>query len=183
VRVEPYLDPSASPVDAIATTVPAGAIVTVALSDVLPAGRHTLIVRSLDGTPVVVERRIDNSDPARTGTSAVLGARLLATHWSLAAGESLATVNEEIVVANPTGTTVTVTVATIGTAGATPVPGYDNFSLDAGATLRVTLGGLVPAGPIPVVVDATAPVVVERVVTATDAPTVARSIAIPTIDR
>jgi hypothetical protein len=183
VRVEPYLDPSASPVDAIAATVPAGAIVTVALSDVLPAGRHTLIVRSLDGTPVVVERRIDNTDPTRMGTSAVLGARLLATHWSLAAGEVSATMNEEIVVANPTGTTVTVTVATIGATGATPVPGFENLALEAGETQRVTLGGIFAAGPTPVVVDASAPVVVERVVTATDLPTVARSIAIPTIDR
>jgi hypothetical protein len=76
-----------------------------------------------------------------------------------------------------------VTVATIGATGATPVQGFENFALAAGATLRVTLGGIVAAGPTPVVVDASAPVVVERVVTATDLPTVARSIAIPRLDR
>jgi hypothetical protein len=183
VQIEVYVPAPGEPITPIVATVPGGGITTVTLDDKVPQGRHSIVVRSLNGTPLVVERRIDDSDVNHRATSSVIGSRVLASRWDFVSGDVSPTSRPEIVVTNPGNTAGTITIAVLGAGGLAALHGFASVALPPSGTLRAQLSDLVAPGSAPIVVLANIPVVVERVVVASDSPTTSRSIGIAAVER
>jgi hypothetical protein len=156
-------DPAAPLADPVNVTVPAGttAVVDVNASEGVPDGQHSILVLSEEGRPVIVERTLDLQGDTALNVTMQPGSPLVSTLWTLVTG--LADGAEALVIANTTGVDAGVTVSSLGPAGFTPLTGLDDVTLAAAGTLRVDLDELGAAG-IPISVEATEQVAVERIV-------------------
>lgn len=124
---------------------------------------HSLVVRSVNGVPVVAERWIDSAGPEATtvGVATSTGTPLAARRWAFAAGRRAAAQEVgRVVVANPGRDEVTVTVVAVGGGERVPVPG-GRVTLAPGGRHDVELEELDGTG-LSLVVEATGPVVAER---------------------
>lgn len=165
-------------------TVPAEDWVTLDLSeeDRIPVEiPHAITVESVNGVPVVAERVVDDESPsARTGISAELGSRIATERWVLPAGAATEETDELVTVFNPSDRAATLTVVPLdGTASPSPITDLAAVELPAGQRIGLRLGDFVEAEQLPVVVESTEPVVVERRIAAIDDLGVAAMMAIP----
>jgi len=158
-----------------------------------PEGLHAIRVESGDRTPVVVGRvvtitgpRADPSapeialrPPTSLGTAIGTGTPLGATLWAatgLVVGEGQ---DSTVLVHNPTSTTVTVTATVIGGA-ADGTPLADAVEIPPGDSVAVATGGQgLGEQEVTVLVEATAPVVVERTVTFISQNDLSMGLAVP----
>jgi hypothetical protein len=160
-------DPSSQPVIEPLTLDLAGGqatVVDVETTATVPAGVHSIVVRSPDDRPVVAERSFEITGGGdSTATTGTLGSPLAARWWfpapAPAGGGAI------LSVLNPTGSPVIVTVSSVGPAGLIPVKGLEKVSLAAGAVQAFDLGAA-GVSAVPIAVDSDGTVVAERLVLA-----------------
>ncbi|HEX9529744.1 MAG TPA: DUF5719 family protein [Acidimicrobiales bacterium] len=154
---------SAEPFD---LTVPPAATFTVMVeseSRIPPQVGHSAELHSLNGVPVVVERTVQASAPApRVGGGAMVGARVAAPRWLLPVGNATAGVDEWVVVYNPGAMAATVSLRALEDGQEMAIPQMQGVAIPPGRRHAFRLGDQLQLSPLPVVVGATAPVVVER---------------------
>jgi hypothetical protein len=153
---------AAEPID---VTVPAQARVTVTANDEQRIPRqvaHAVTVTSED-PGLVVERAIDAASPApRAGFSSIVGATALYRHWAFALGAADDVWDEWIVVQNPGDHSVTFSVTALAKGQRVGIDGLQDVEVPAGQRRAVRLGDHIKRSDLPVQVDATGPVAVER---------------------
>lgn len=142
---------------------------------------HAITVESVNGVPVVAERVVNDESPsARTGISAELGSRIATERWVLPAGAATEETDELVTVFNPSDRAATLTVVRLdGSPSPSPITDLAAVELPAGQRIGLRLGDFVEAEQLPVVVESTEPVVVERRIAAIDDLGVAAMMAIP----
>lgn len=158
-------DPTLLP-EPIDLVIPPGARTTVVAAEQarVPAGvGYSSQVRSLNDVPVVAEREVDGRSPTPPrGWSSDPGAPRPASKWVFAFGESSDALRETLVVANPGNTAVQFSVFTLEGGVKSPLSALQDQELKPAARVVIGLGDLIRLSPLPLIVEATAPVVVER---------------------
>ncbi|MEY2476746.1 MAG: hypothetical protein QOG87_2061 [Actinomycetota bacterium] len=141
---------------------------------------HAITVVRRSGPGVVVERTVDAVPPApRTGFADTMGARRLSTRWFLVAGSAAPESDEWVVVHNPSRRAAKVSFSVLAGGQRLAVEGLQSLSLAAGRRQAFRLGDHLQRPETPLVVEATAPVVVERTLYRTDGVGFSFSIGIP----
>jgi hypothetical protein len=124
---------------------------------------HAAVVRSVNGVPVVVERRIDASPPsARSGLAITLGSQLDARRWAFPAGQADKNVDEWIVVVNTGDAPAHVNVTVLADGQPLAVDGLQGVEVGAGQRRAFRLGDHLQRVAVPLLVESDQPVVVER---------------------
>jgi hypothetical protein len=169
------------PIEPVDITVPARGQVTLVASEVerIPAGvGHTSSIISLDGTPVVAERSLDARPPVeRRGWTSMLGSPLAASRWLLPFGEASVNTDEYVVVHNPGSAEVDVSVIALANGQVLPIG--DDVTIAPGGRVAIRLGDHSQRPILPVLVEATGEVVVERDVYRVGATGISAVIGIP----
>ncbi len=182
-QVEVDVDLDAGQAEPLQLTVPRESRVTVTANDEsrIPKGvGHAVTVRTTSGPDVVVERSVDGASPSsRTGLSIALGARLPATRWATAAGAADDNDDEWVVVQNPGSRNALVTVNLLGDGAPAIVGGMSGVEVPAGQRRELHVNPALKRATTPLLVTASAPVVVERDTYSVKAPGLAMSAAIP----
>jgi hypothetical protein len=164
-------------------TVPRESRVTVIANDEsrIPKGvGHSVTVSTTSGPDVVVERTVDGTSPStRLGLSIALGARLPATRWAVAAGGADDANDAWVVVQNPGTRSAQVTVNLLGDGTQTIVGGLASVEVPAGQRRELHLNPTLKRATTPLILTASAPVVVEHDSYKVKAPGLAMSAAIP----
>lgn len=142
---------------------------------------HAATIRSLNGVPLVAERAFDARRPpaARRGWSSSLGSPGAARSWVSPVGAAPRT-DEWIVVQNPGSRRLRVSVSALTGGRRVAVEGLQRLALGPAGRLAVRLGDHFDGGAVPIVVEATGDVVVERGLYATGSTGLSTTIAIPT---
>ncbi|MBV9411375.1 MAG: hypothetical protein JO148_07250 [Acidimicrobiia bacterium] len=165
VRAELNLSLEEGAAEPIDVTVPAQARVTVTANDQNRIPRqvaHAVTVTSED-PGLVVERAIDAAAPApRAGFSSIVGATDLFQHWAFAIGEADENWDEWVVVQNPGTRSITFSVTALAKGQRVGLDGVQDIEVPAGQRRSVRLGDHIKRSDLPIVVDATGPVAVER---------------------
>lgn len=140
---------------------------------------HSALIRSQNGVDVVAERAI-KATGSRSGISATLGARTLASRWVLASGSATDSLDEWVSVLNPGATPVHVSLTVLAGGQPLAVEGLQDVSLGAGRHVSLRLTDHVKRDDVPLVVAATGGrVVVERAVYGVGAAGVSLSSGVP----
>jgi hypothetical protein len=126
---------------------------------------HAITVIRRSGPGVVAEQTVDAVTPApRTGFADTLGARRLSSRWFLATGSANPNFDEWIVVHNPGRRAAKLSFAVLASGQRLAVEGMQSVIVPAGRRQAFRLGDHLSRDATPMVVDATAPVLVERTV-------------------
>jgi hypothetical protein len=153
---------AAEPID---VTVPAQARVTVTAADEKRIPRqvaHAVKITS-DGPGLVAERSIDAAAPAsRAGFSSIVGATGLFRHWVFALGAADDQWDEWIVVQNPGTAAVDVSITALASGQRLAIEGLQDVRVEPGQRRALRLGDHIKRSDLPVTVDASGPVAVER---------------------
>lgn len=132
----------------------------------IPAGiPHSAVVRSANDVPVVAERVVSARDARRRGLSVTTGSPVEATEWTFAAGSTEAPSAESLTIVNldPQVLTEVDVVAVVG-GQELPVADLQGVVVEAGQRLNLNLTAQIAnREDLAVVVRATEPVVVERI--------------------
>ena len=124
---------------------------------------HSSTIVSLNGVPVVAERSLDARAPAaRRGWTSSLGSPLARARWVLPLGEASGNTDEWVVVHNPSPEAVTVSVTALAGGQLLAVEGLQDLDIAPGERIAVRLGDHIRRSPLPLLVEATGDVVVER---------------------
>lgn len=124
---------------------------------------HSSSIISLNGVPVVAERSLDARSPAsRRGWTSALGSPLARERWVLPLGEVSGNTDEWVVVHNPSPVEATVSIIALAGRQLLAVEGLQDLAIGPGERIAVRLGDHIERSPLPLLVEATAPVVVER---------------------
>jgi hypothetical protein len=167
----------------IQLTIPAEARVTVVANEQtrIPKGvAHAATVRSTNGVALVAERTIDATPPSRRlGVARTFGSPVTARRWALAAGEATKSVDEWLALYNPGPRRSVASVVLLADGDRLPVEGLEGVRLEPGQRAAVRLGDHLDRPATPAVVEATAPIVVERDLYRTGGPGAAMVLGIP----
>jgi hypothetical protein len=130
----------------------------------IPKGvAHSAILTSTNGVGVVAERTVDAGLPSsRSGLLDLLGARVSARRWVLAAGSAGAALDEWIIVFNPSPVATTLSIATLADGSLVDISGLSGLRMPAGGRLAVRINDRVATLGRGLLVDAHGEVVVER---------------------
>lgn len=164
---------AASSIDPATITAPAGRVVTFNTASLpsLPDGRYGILVAisdvPTDISPVgvfdniVIEQVINRVEGNTVGTSVVLGMPTSgeSTTWTAPSGAT-AGLEGGFVVMNTTADAATISVQSIGPAGAVPLSGLDALVIPPSGLITITLPAGLPAGEI--ILRASVPVIVQR---------------------
>jgi hypothetical protein len=135
---------------------------------------HAASVVSLNGVPVVAERTVIAGAPApRLGIADSLGIPLSAREWVLAAGGTSPSVDEWVVAYNPGPNAATVNVQVLASGTLLDLEGLKDVTVKPGRRIAVRVP--IQREDLPLLVQSTAPVVVERGIYLVGAPGVALS--------
>lgn len=181
VSIELNLDEGAAePFD---LTIPPRGRITVDASaeERVPRGvGHAATVVSLNDVPVVAERSITAVAPAaRTGIADTLGTRRTARSWVLAAGGATDTLDEVVVVMNPGAEDAVVSLRGLVAGQLLDVGSLQDLPLPAGRRLALRLTDHIKREDLPLLVESSSPVVVERGLYVVGGPGVALSSGVP----
>ncbi len=164
-------------------TVPARSqlVVDAAESSSVPGGTgHSSTVRSINGVPVVAERELAGTSPSsRRGWSSMLGSPLVAERWVLATGPGADGVAERLVVHNPGAEPVRFSVTALASGAPLAVPGLQDLELGPAQRRVLDMAASLERSPLPLVVEADGPVVVERDLSPAGAPGISTLIGVP----
>lgn len=153
----------------------------------LPAGvPHAATVRSANGVPIVAERVVSSRGPSRYGISVTTGSPVEASEWTFAAGSTEAPRSQSLTIVNldPQVLTELDVFALVG-GQELPVSELQDVVIEAGERLNVNLSSQIANRPdLAVVVRASEPVVVERILadTGDDARGISLTVGIPSPD-
>jgi hypothetical protein len=154
----PDLGEAPEPVD---LAIPPRTLVTVEASELAripPGAFHATTVRSTNGVPVVAERSLDIRPPAlEVGWTSALGAPVEAERWAVPLSGPAAATEEWILIVNLGAEPVTATVTGLGAAPG-PIAGVPELTVEPSRRVVVPLA----LTGQPLVIDASGPVVVER---------------------
>ena len=141
---------------------------------------HSSTVRSVNGVPLVVERELAGAAPSsRRGWSSVLGSPLAAERWVLATGPGADDVDERLVVHNPGAEPVRFSVFALASGSALAVAGLRDVELGPAERRVVDMAEQLERSPLPLVVEADGPVVVERDLSPAVDPGIATLLGVP----
>ncbi|MCU1449899.1 MAG: hypothetical protein JWP02_2069 [Acidimicrobiales bacterium] len=153
---------AAEPID---VTVPAQARVTVNAADEkrIPRQVAHAVTITADAPGLVAERAIEAASPApRAGFASIVGATALFKNWLFAVGAADDVWDEWIVVQNPGTAPVDLSVIALAGGQRLPVEGLQGVRVEAGQRRAVRLGEHIRRSDLPVTVEASGPVAVER---------------------
>jgi hypothetical protein len=123
---------------------------------------HAAVLRSTNGVGVVAERTVDAVAPSpRTGLADVLGSPLTARRWLLAGGTADQNTDAYVIIFNPGLTSARVSVLGLA-GGATGDAGPGNLTVPPGRRLLMKLNDTNPNLDKALLIQSSAPVVVER---------------------
>jgi hypothetical protein len=162
LQVIPSEGASPEPID---LTVPARSQIVVDASDKNVAAdvAHASTIVSLNEVPIVAERSLDSRPPARRrGWASSLGSPLARSRWLLPLGEVSGNTDEWVVVHNPNPDRVTVSMTALVGGQVLAIEGLQDLSVGPGDRIAVRIGDHIQRSPLPLLVDATGDVVVER---------------------
>jgi hypothetical protein len=165
VRAELALSLEQGAAEPIDVTVPAQARVTVSANDEkrIPRQVAHAVKVTADSPGLVVERTIDAVSPApRAGFSSIVGATALFNRWVFAIGQADDTWDEWVVVQNPGTRSVTFSVTALANGQRVGVEGLQDLELPAGQRRAVRLGEHIKRADLPLLVEVSGPVAVER---------------------
>jgi len=150
----------------IVVAVPAESRVTVTANDEARIPKdvaHAVTARSVNGVGIVVERTID-SVPAsnRSGLAIMPGGLVAVNRSAFAAGESDDQVDEWLVLQNPGARAATVSLTVLADGAPLSAPSLQGLEVAAGQRRAVHLTEAVKRAATPLVIDSSAPIVVER---------------------
>lgn len=147
-------------------TIPARthAVIEAAAIERVPAGLpHASTIRSLNDVPVVAERSLDARRPGpRRGWSSALGSPVTARRWVFPVGEANQNTDEWIVVRNPGSRPLRVSLFALIGGRRVPIEDSQGLRVRTAGRLAVRLGDHISRTPLPVLVEATRPIVAER---------------------
>ena len=124
-------------------------------------GVHSIVVSSANDTPIVVERVTNLVAKSGTrGVSSMLGSRLTANRWLLAAGSASDTVVEEITILNDNDADATVKLSTLEPDGTKALG--EPLTVPGGSFVQVRVNDLIDRAPVTILAESDKPVVVER---------------------
>ncbi|HEX4901591.1 MAG TPA: hypothetical protein VFV42_02210 [Acidimicrobiales bacterium] len=136
----------------------------------IPAGvPHSAVVRSANDVPIVAERVVGSRDSVRRGLTVTTGSPVEATEWTFAAGSTEKPSAQSLTMVNldPQVLTEVDVVALVG-GREVPVSELQDVVIEPGERLNVDLTPRIANRPdLAVVVRATEPIVVERVLAQT----------------
>jgi hypothetical protein len=165
VRAELNLSLEQGAAEPIDVTVPAQARITVTANNEQRIPRqvaHAVTVTSED-PGLVAERAIDAASPApRAGFNSIVGAPALYDRWLFAVGEADEVWDEWVVVQNPGSRAITFSITALAGGQRVGIDGLQDLEVAPGQRRAVRLGEHIKRADLPVVVDATGPVAVER---------------------
>jgi hypothetical protein len=156
----------------VALSIPPGEHVRVDMAEDgrLPAGApHSAVVRSANGVPVVAERVLGARDAVNRGLSVTTGSPVEATEWTFAAGSTAKPSAQSVTLVNldPQVLTEIDVLALVG-GREVPVSELQDVVIEPGERLNVDLTPRIAnRADLAIVVRATEPVVVERVLVQT----------------
>lgn len=156
-------------------------VIDAAEIDAVAAGvGHSSSVRSINDVAVVVERELSAGPPSsRRGWSSAPGSPLAAPAWLLASGDLPYSSGDRLYVHNPGAEPVRVSVAVLDGGRTTVLESLQGVELAAAGRQRVDLTEQVTGGPLPLVVQADGPVVVERDLSPTDDAGISTILGVP----
>lgn len=165
VDVEVTLDKGAA--EPFELTVPARERLTLDLSEegrIPDQDAHAITVLRRTGPDVVVERTFDAVPPApRSGFVATMGARRTATRWATAAGAATEDSDEWLVVHNPSSRPARLSVTALA-GQQLAVEGLQRVTVPAGRRMSFRLGDHIQRPELPLLIESSVPIVVERAV-------------------
>jgi hypothetical protein len=124
---------------------------------------HSGSVASVNGVPIVVERVITATPPSkRQGISDLIGAPRASAHWLFVTGAANEVQDEWLVAFNPGGTSTHLSVTGLVSGRPLSVEGLQDVPVPPGQRVAMRLGDHLSQGNLILIVDAQAPVVVER---------------------
>jgi hypothetical protein len=140
---------------------------------------HAATVVSLNGVPVVAERTVVAVPPAVRGSGVAdsLGIPLSAHEWVLAAGGTSPTMDEWVVAYNPGPDEATVNVQVLASDTLLDLEGLSDVKVKPGRRLAVRIP--IQREDLPLLVQSSAPVVVERGMYPVGSPGLALSSGVP----
>ena len=181
VDVEVTLDEGAA--EPFELTVPphSRVAVTANAEERLPKGvGRAVVVRSVNGVPVVAERSVVASGPApRAGRAGLLGATRTARVWAFAYGGTSPTSDEWVLVYNPGTREATVSITGLADGRALAIEGLQGVIVGPGRRQAFRVGDHVQRAVLPLVVRSSEPVVAERAVFTVGGPGIAQAMGIP----
>ncbi|MGH9076819.1 MAG: DUF5719 family protein [Acidimicrobiales bacterium] len=139
-------------------------VTTTAQSEPAAGGASDVTLNSTNGVPVVAARSVTALAPSsRTGLGVLLGGRMAAPRWLLAAGGATSHFDEWVEVQDPGPAPAQVSLSEVAAGGLQPLGGLQGLAVPAGGRVAVRVADHVaqPFGAA-LVVSATTPVVVER---------------------
>ena len=125
---------------------------------------HAATVTSANGVPVVAEQTFDAVTPARAGFANVLGARVTAKRWALAAGSATEALDEWVIVRNPGTRKATVSLTALAQGQPLAIEGLQDVEIPAGRRAAFRIGDHLKRPDLALLVAADVPVVVERAI-------------------
>jgi len=164
---------AASSLEPATITAPAGRVVTLNTASLpsLPNGRYGILVATVavptdlgifsSPDQIVVEQVVNRGDGNTVGTSVVLGmpAAAASTTWVAASGTT-AGLEDTIVVLNTTSNAATISVQSVGPAGAVALSGLEAVAVPESGLALITVPIGLPIGEL--IFRATTPVIVQR---------------------
>lgn len=173
-------------VDPIQLTVPRQTYAQVAMNGQtrVPAGiGHSVVVRAMNGVPIVPERVVTASAPGpRNGYTPALGAPVVARTWVFSEGRADASFAEFLAILNPSSQPARLKVTALAQGQLLAIDGLQSLEIAAGERLVVDLGAHVNRVDLPLVLEADQGVVAERGVFAASATGISLSVGIPLVE-
>ncbi len=181
VLIEVTLDEGAA--EPLERTIPANGRLDVVMNPEagVPVGvAHSVVVRSLNGVPVVASRELEAAPPSsRLGRADTLGARRLGRTWLFAAGGVEEAFDEWIVVHNPGTRPTTVSITGLAEGQMLAIEGLQQVTIPPGRRQAFRLSDHVKRTPLPIVVRSSVPVAAERALYRVGAAGFSATIGIP----
>ncbi len=129
-------------VDPFTFTVPAGraTVTNISADGRVPAGLgYTAVATATDGTPIVADRVVTETEPLAAVT-VTMGSPALGTDWIVPVASGSTVTSTAIIVTNPSATDpVTVTVSSVADGAETPIPEADQHEIAAGDRMGVAV--------------------------------------------
>ncbi|MGD9705276.1 MAG: DUF5719 family protein [Acidimicrobiia bacterium] len=153
-------------------------LVDAATVEGMPAGVHSVSVRTFSSASIVVERALTRPAGQVVATSVVLGSRFASPSWWLPTGVPVATPGA-LVVQNATNLDGTFTVSSLGPGGLAPVPGLTDVALGAGGVVALDLTAADAVGKTVLVTSPDLQLIVEQRYPRGDEPGLGGALAVP----